>query len=125
MRAAVKKSSGRKFSARSLGHRWIPAALASIGFLVTFSVRSWQQGLWHSGQAADYATVSAIQQAAHARTAAAPPESARPLESVLGQEAARLRALPMPTAPSAVASADAQHYLAERDREESHDGRLR
>jgi hypothetical protein len=125
MRAAVKKSSGRKSSARPPGYRWIPAALASVGFLVTLSVRSWQQGFWHSGQAADYATMSAIQQAAPARPAASPPESARPLESVLRQEAARMRALPMPTAPSAVASADAQHYLAERDREESHDGRLR
>ena len=108
-----------------MGYRLIPAALASVGFLVTFSVRSWQQDLWHSGQAADYASVSAIQQAAPARTAAAPLESARPLETVLRQQAARLRALPMPTAPAAVAAADAQHYLAERDREESHDGRLR
>lgn len=108
-----------------MGYRLIPAALASVGFLVTFSVRSWQQGLWHAGQAADYATVTAIQQAAAARAATSPPETARPLESVLRQEAARLRALPIRTAPPLVASADAQHYLAERGREEGHDGRLR
>jgi hypothetical protein len=108
-----------------MGYRMIPAALASVGFLVTFAVRSWNEDLWHAGQAADYVTPSATQQVATARTAAPPLESPRPLESVLRQEVARLRAAPMSAVPPTVALPDAQRYLAERDREESHNGRLR
>jgi hypothetical protein len=102
-----------------MGYRIIPAALASSGFLVTFTIRSWHEDLWHTGRAADYVTVSATQQPAIARSTSV----AAPLESVLRQEAARLRAA-MPAAPSAVAPA-ASDYLFERDREASHSGRLR
>jgi hypothetical protein len=109
-------------------HRIIPAALASVGFLLTFTIRSWHEDLWRPGQTADYEIASTPQPLATARGAsiAVPPlESVRPLESVLREEAARLRAAQTSAAPSAVASADAQHYLAERGREESHNGRMR
>jgi hypothetical protein len=124
MRSAAAKFAARRLSARSLGYRCIPAALAIVGFLMTFTIRGWQEGLWLPDPAVDHAIVSAPQQGATARRSAKL-ESPLPLESVLRQEAVRLRAAPMPNAPSAVVSADAQHYLAERDREESHDGRLR
>jgi hypothetical protein len=110
-----------------MGHRIIPAALASLGFLVTFTVRSWHQDLWSPRQASDYGIVSVAQQHAAVRgnsIAASPPESPQPLASVLRQQAARLRAIPTSTVPSA-AVPPAAAYLAERDREGSHDGRLR
>jgi hypothetical protein len=102
-----------------MGYRCIPAALAIVGFLMTFTIRGWHEGLWLPDQAVDHRIVSAPQQSATARNRAAPP-----LDSVLRQEAARLRAVPLPAAPSAVAPA-ASNYLAERDREASHSGRSR
>ncbi|HUA24143.1 MAG TPA: hypothetical protein VMA54_08505 [Steroidobacteraceae bacterium] len=110
-----------------MGHRIIPAALASVGFLVTFTVRSWHRDLWSPHPASSYATASATQQQAAARgtsIATPPPESQPPLASVMRQEAARLRALPTRAALPAVAPS-ARGYLAERDREMGHDGRLR
>jgi hypothetical protein len=104
----------------------IPAALASVGFLLTFTIRSWHDGLWRPGQAADPVIVSTPRQPAASRAtplAARRLGSALPLASVLQQEAVQLRAVPMPAA-SAVAPA-ASDYLAERDREVSHSGRLR
>jgi hypothetical protein len=101
--------------------------LASFAFLVTFTIRSWHEGIWRPGQAADYGIGSAIQHSATARgtSIAAPPlEAAPPLATVLRQEAARLRAAPMPAVPSAVA-ASASDYLAEREREAGHSGRMR
>jgi hypothetical protein len=119
MRGAARKSSARSVAARSLGYRCIPAALAIVGFLMTFTIRGWHAGLWLRDQAVDYRIVGVPQQAASARSRAV-----LPLESVLQQEAARLRAIPMPAAPSAVAPA-ASSYLAERDREASHSVRSR
>jgi hypothetical protein len=101
-----------------MGYRCIPAALAVVGFLMTFTIRGWHEGLWLPDQAVDYRIVSAPQQPATARSRAA-----LPLDSVLRQEAARLRAVP-PAAASAVAPA-ASTYLAERDREASHSVRSR
>jgi hypothetical protein len=116
-------------SDRSTGHRIIPAALASVGFLVTFTVRSWQQDLWSPRQASYNAAVSVTQQHAAARwtpNVGGPVESPPPLASVLRQEAVRLRTIPTATAPSAgMPAAAAAAYLAERDRETRHDGRLR
>jgi hypothetical protein len=125
MRGAAKKSTGRRVIPAGL-----PVTLATIGFLVTFTVRSWDQGRWRPGQAADYGIAGASQQSATARrtaleTAAVKPP--QPLESVLRQEAIRLRARAMPVrpaAPPAIAPA-AAIYLAERSREETHNGRLR
>jgi len=108
-----------------MGQRALPAALASVGFLVTFTVRSWHDDLWSSRHAADLGITSTIQQAAapHSTSIAAPAlESPPPLESALRQEAARLRAMPAPAAPSAVTPAAAV-YLADRDREENHSAR--
>jgi hypothetical protein len=102
-----------------MGYRCIPAALAVVGFLMTFTIRGWHEGLWLPDQAVDYRIVSAPRRAAAARNRAA-----LPLDSVLRQEAARLRAVPLPAAPSAVAPA-ASAYLAERDREASHSVRSR
>jgi hypothetical protein len=102
-----------------MGSRIIPAALASVAFLVTFTIRSWHEDLWRPTQAADYEIVRTSQQPAIARRTSV----AAPLAVVLRQEAARLRAA-MPAAPSAVAPA-APDYLAERDREASHSGRMR
>lgn len=102
-----------------MGYRCIPAALAVAGFLMTCTIRGWHEGLWLPDQAVDYRIVSAPQQPATARSRAA-----LPLESVLQQEAARLRAVPVPAAPSAVVPAAAT-YLAERDRESSHSVRSR
>jgi hypothetical protein len=111
-----------------MGHLIIPAALASVGFLVTFTVRSWHEGLWRAGQAADYAMVSTPRQPAVARrTSIAPPplESFPQLTSVLAQEVARSRAAQTPATSPALAPTDAPHYLAERDREAAHSGRMR
>lgn len=120
MRGATKKSAGRKHPAPSMGYRIIPAALAGVGFLATFTIRSWHEDLWRPTQAADYEIVSTPQQPVIAgRTSVA-----APLAVVLRQEAARLRAVPMPAAPSAVAPA-ASNYLAERDRETRHSARMR
>ena len=127
MLGATKKSAGRKHPAPAMGYRIIPAALASVGFLMTFAIRSWHEDLWRPTQAANYEIVGTPQQPAIVRrtSVAAPLESARPLESVLREQAARVRAAQTSSAPSAIASADAQHYLAERDREEGHNGRMR
>jgi hypothetical protein len=108
----------------------LPVALASIGFLVTFTVRSWNEGLWHPGNAAAYVMSSSTQHhaAAHAPSVmASAVRRPQPLASVLRQEVARLRgrvAAVLPAAAPAIAPA-AAIYLAERDREESHNGRLR
>jgi hypothetical protein len=102
-----------------MGYRCIPAALAVVGFLMTFTIRGWHESLWRPDQPVDYRIVSAPQQPATAQS-----KAALPLESVLQQEAARLRAVPMPAAPSAVAPA-ASTYLAERDREAGHSVRSR
>lgn len=110
-----------------MGHRIVPAALASVGFLVTFTVRSWHRDLWSPRQDSNYAIANTTQQqaAARGRSSAAPaPGSRPPLASVMQQEVARLRALPTRAAPPAAAPA-ATAYLAERDREMGHDGRLR
>jgi len=108
-----------------MGHRALPAALASVGFLVTFTVRSWHQDLWSSRQAVDRGIASATQQlpAAHGAAIAAPAlESPPPLESALRKEAARLRAA-APAAPSA-ATPSAAVYLADEERQENHSARM-
>lgn len=128
MRGAARKSPVRKAPAPSMGFRIIPAALACAGFLVTFTVRSWHEGLWRPSQAADYGIVSAPRQPANSpktSLAASAFQSAPRLASVLPQQPTRPRATPMPTATSAVAPADAAHYLAERAREAGRSGRMR
>lgn len=110
-----------------MGHRVIPATLASVGFLVTFTVRSWHQDLWSPRQTTDYGIASASRQqpTAPGMPIAAPSrESPQPLASVLRQEATRMRAEPTAVSPPAVVP-PAAAYLAERDRETGHDGRLR
>jgi hypothetical protein len=109
-----------------MGHRIIPAALASVGFLVTFTVRSWHQDLWSPRQVSDSGIARATEQhtASSGTSTAARPASPQPFASVMQQEATRLRALPTPATPVAV-TPTATAYLAERDRESGHDGRLR
>lgn len=94
-------------------HRIILIALASIGFLVTFTIRSWHAGLWPRSEPAGYASVSAPRlPTARLRMAVAssPFESTPPLA---------------PATMSTVASIDAPDYLGERAREASHSGRMR
>jgi hypothetical protein len=111
-----------------MGHLIIPTALACAGFLVTFTVRSWHEGLWRPGQATDQETVSTPRQpaAAHSTSIAPLPlESIPQLASVIKQEVARSRAAQVPATSPALAPTDAPHYLAERDRETAHSGRMR
>jgi hypothetical protein len=133
MRGAAKKSSGKKSSspglaALSMGQRIIPAALASVGFLVTFTVRSWHQDLWRPGQATDHALVTTARPTAgaHKTSIATPPlGSSLRFAAVFTQEVARSRAASVAASAAAAAPPDASHYLAERDREVAHSGRLR
>lgn len=126
MRRAARKSWERSPN-RSRANRIIaaalPFALACAGFLVTLTVRSWDQGLSRPGQAADREIVGASPLEATAHKVAP-----QPFESVLSQEAVQLRVRAMPArppaAPTTIASV-AAIYLAERNREETHNGKLR
>jgi hypothetical protein len=128
MRAAAKKSksSPRKFPTPSLGERSLPAALAIVGFLVTYTVRSWDQGFWPQSQVVDHAIATRVPDDAHEASIGAHPIHSAPFASVLTKVAAISRVSRVaPESPTpSVAPADARHYLADRDREEDH-GRLR
>lgn len=87
--------------------RIIPALLASIGFLATFALRSWHADLWHFSEATEHAIVSPARQHTAVR------------------ELTAQRQTPIPPTRPAVRSADAPHFLSERDREESHSARMR
>lgn len=108
--------------------RMIPTVLASIGFLVTFTIRSWQEGRWPLGGAADYAIVGTLRDPAAARRVSitAPPlGSASPHEAVLPRETVQSHGAPTPAAESMVAPVAGADYLGERTREASHSGRMR
>lgn len=105
----------------------IPAILASAGFLLTFTIRSWHAGIWHRGEATDYAIVSTPQQpdSARTRSGARSPFAPGPrLASVLPQESARPRDALLPSAEPAVTPVDTSGYLSERAREGTHSSRM-
>lgn len=97
--------------------RIIPAVLASIGFLATFSFRSWHADLWPFSEATDRPIVSMPRQptTVHGMSFA----------SRLAVPPARRHELPMPAVRSMTAIADAPHFSSERDREEDHSARMR
>ena len=111
--------------------RIIPAALASIGFLVTFTARSWQAGLWHSGRTADYATASAPLHFAAARkieTSTLGPWLVQdpPVASVISRHGGHgPKSGSMLVARSPPLLTNAAKFLDERIREESHSSRMR
>jgi len=102
--------------------------LASVGFLVTFTIRSWHEGLWPLDGATRHAIVSTPRQPAPARetsVAASPFEPGPPLAAAPAQEIAWPRAARMPTVASAVTLAAAPDYLDARAREARHSSRMR
>jgi hypothetical protein len=97
--------------------RIIPAVLASIGFLATFSFRSWDADLWPFSEATDRPSVSVPRQ----------PTTVRGISSAsrLAVQPARRHEPPMPAVRSMTTIADAPHFSSERDREENHSARMR
>lgn len=129
MRGTARKYSRREFRPSLISPRIVPALLASIGFVVTFTIRSWQADLWDPGQRADHASVGAPQPTATAQrtlTLAPWPRRTLLLPSVpVSPATPRLNVAFMPAAGSATMPADASNYLHERAREENHSSRTR
>lgn len=118
----------RRARTSSMNPRIIPVILASAGFLVTFTIRSWQEGVWFLDKSTDYAMVSSARPPATAHrmtTPASPFASAQPLAPALIPQATRpheAAATPPVSAPTPV---NAQHYLSERAGGEGHSSRTR
>lgn len=106
--------------------RIIPALLASLGFLATFTIRSWHADLWHLGRGTDIGLVSTSPSPAAADSksiAAAPPPSRQQLPSPALQQSARRREMPLPTPRRLVTFSDARAFMRERAREADHSAR--
>jgi hypothetical protein len=127
MRGGARKSPAREFPVRLMIHRLIPAILASVSFLVTYTVRSWHEGRWPLGAVAIHADISASRQPSAARSmaiAAPPLKSAAPLGWVLPPKTILSHETLMPAAEPAVATADAPAYPGEMAREANHSSRM-
>lgn len=111
-----------------LSPRVLPAVLASVGFLATLTVRSWQGDLRHRGAAAAGATASISPRSAAARGTPAPARLRQaPLLASIGlpQEGARPDDASRPATEPAIVLTGAVDFLDERAREETHSSRMR
>lgn len=97
--------------------RIIPAVLASLGFLATFTVRSWHADLWHFSESPAHTTMSAPRQATQAHGMS--------LASHFVAKPVLRREPRLPAVRAVVRIADAAHFLSERDREANHSARVR